>query len=75
MTGKFAFTITSSPDAAGGARAHAQLNETLNSIAVRVVLRPQAVVVFLGDKIADDRITDAAAPALLVEGVGDHEAA
>ena len=71
MTGKFAFTITSSPGAIGGARAHVQLNETLNSIAVRVVLRPQAVITFVGDKIADDRITNAATLAFLIEGVGD----
>ena len=71
MTGKVAFTITSSPGAIGGARAHAQLNETLNSIAVRVVLRPQAVVTFVGDKVAGDRITDAATLAFLTEGVGD----
>ena len=71
MTGKTAYTITSSPGGVGGARAHAQLNETLNSIGVRVVLRPQAVIPFVQDKVADDRIVDAPTLAFLLDGTGD----
>ncbi len=71
MTGKTAYTITSSLGGVGGARAHAQLNETLASIAVRVVLRPQTVISFVQDKVADDRIIDAPTLAFLLDGVGD----
>ncbi len=71
MTGKTAYTITSSPGGVGGARAHAQLNETLSSIAVRVVLRPQAVIPFVQNKLAEDRITDAPTLAFLMDGLAD----
>lgn len=71
LTGKTAFTITSSPGAVGGARAHAQLNETLSSIAVRTVLRPQAVIAGVHEKIADGRFTDQKSLDFLLAGVDD----
>ena len=71
LTGKVAFTITSSPGGVGGARAHAQLNETLASIAVRVVLRPQAVIPFVSEKLDGDRITHEPTLGFLLEGVAD----
>ena len=58
LTGKPVLIFTASPGAVGGARAHAQLNETLASIGARTVLRPQAVIPFVRDKIVDGRLTD-----------------
>lgn len=60
LTGKPVFVLTSSPGAVGGARAHAQLNETLASIGARVLLRPQ-----------DGRLTDAPTLEFLMSGI-DH---
>ncbi len=71
LTGKPVFTLTASPGAVGGARAHAQLNETLASIGARVVLRPQAVVGAVHEKIADGRLTDTRTLDFLVAGIDD----
>jgi chromate reductase len=71
LTGKDVFTITSSPGAVGGARAHAQLNETLASIASRVVLRPQAVVAGVDRKILNGRLVDDAVLTFLLGGIDD----
>ena len=71
LTGKDVFTITSSPGSVGGARAHAQLNETLASIAARVVLRPQSVVAGVNKKIVDGDFVDEAVMTFLLAGVGD----
>ena len=71
LTGKPVLTITSSPAFTGGARAHAQLNETLASIAAPVVLRPQAVIGAVHEKIVDGRFQDAASLDFLVAGVAD----
>ena len=65
MTGKAAYTISSSPGAVGGARSHAQLNETLLSIGVHIVLGPQAVVAGVQRKIVDGRLDEATASFLL----------
>ena len=69
LTGKPVFTLTSSPGAVGGARAHAQLNETLASIGARVVLRPQAVVGAVHEKIADGRLSDTSTLDFLLSGI------
>ena len=71
MTGKAALTISSSPGSVGGARAHAQLNETLTSIAARIVLRPQAVIANVHQKVADGRLTDRETLDFLLAGVDD----
>ena len=71
LLGKDVFTITSSPGAVGGARAHAQLNETLASIAARVVLRPQSVVSGVANKIVDGKLNDEAVLTFLLAGVDD----
>ena len=71
LTGKPVFTLTSSPGAVGGARAHAQLNETLASIGARTVLRPQAVVGAVHEKIADGRLTDQRTLDFLKGGIDD----
>ncbi len=71
LTGKPVLTITSSPAFTGGVRAHAQLNETLASIAARVVLRPQAVIGAVHEKVVDGRFRDEASLEFLVAGVTD----
>ena len=71
LTGKPVFTLTSSPGAVGGARAQAQLNETLASIGARTVLRPQAVVGAVHEKIAEGRLTDQRTLDFLVGGIDD----
>ncbi len=69
MAGKTAYTISSSPGAVGGARAHAQLNETLLSIGVHIVLGPQAVVANVQHKLADGRPADEATSSFLLAGL------
>lgn len=71
LTGKPVLTITSSPATTGGARAQAQLNETLTAIAAQIVLRPQAVIGSVHTKITEGRFTDADSLKFLKEGVAD----
>jgi chromate reductase len=71
LTGKPILTMTASPAFTGGARAQAQLNETLTAIAARVVLRPQIVIASVHQKIRDGRLVDAATVELLAAGVED----
>jgi len=71
LTGKPVFVLTSSPGAVGGARAHAQLNETLAAIGARTVLRPQAVIPAVHQKVADGRLTDEATLGFLLGGIDD----
>lgn len=71
LTGKPVFLFTSSPGAVGGARAHAQLNETLASIGARVLLRPQAVVPAVHQKVQDGRLTDRDVIDFLLGGIDD----
>jgi chromate reductase len=71
LTRKPVFVLTSSPGSVGGARAHAQINETLASIGARTVLRPQAVVSAIHQKIEGGRLTDSATLDFLMDGVAD----
>jgi chromate reductase len=71
LTGKPVLTITSSPATTGGARAQAQLNETLTAIAAQIVLRPQAVIGSVHTKMTEGRFTDADSLKFLKEGVAD----
>lgn len=71
LTGKPVFVFSSSPGAVGGARAHAQLNETLAGIGARTVLRPQAVIGAVHTKIADGRLTDQTTLDFLLGGIDD----
>src|SRR3984885_7719888 len=71
LTGKPVLTLTSSPASTGGARAQAQLNETLTAIAARLVLRPQAVIGSVHTKMTADRFTDAKSLQFLKDGVAD----
>jgi chromate reductase, NAD(P)H dehydrogenase (quinone) len=58
LKGKPALLMTSSPGYVGGARAHAQMQETLTSALSRVVARPQVVIASVGHKIADGKLVD-----------------
>lgn len=69
LIGKPVLNITSSVAFIGGVRAHQQLNETLLSIPARIVLRPQAVIPSVHEKIADGRLVDDAIIQFLREGV------
>ena len=71
LTGKPVLTITSSMAVTGGVRAHAQLNETLLSIAARLVVRPQAVIGTVHEKVADGRLVDPATLAFLSDAIDD----
>jgi chromate reductase len=71
LTGKPVLTITSSPASTGGARAQAQLNETLTAIAAQIVLRPQAVIGSVHSKMTAGKFTDAKSLQFLQDGVAD----
>jgi chromate reductase len=63
--------ITSSPGYVGGARAHAQMQETLASTLARVVLRPQVVIAGVNQKIVDDKLTDATTVDFCLQAIDD----
>jgi chromate reductase len=71
LTGKPVLTVTSSPATTGGARAHAQLNETLIAIAAQLVLRPQAVIGTVHEKVSDGRFIDSKSILFLKKAVDD----
>ena len=71
LTGKPVLTLTASPASTGGARAQAQLNETLIAIAAQLVLRPQSVIGSVHEKTVDGKFTDAKSLEFLSAGVDD----
>ena len=71
LTGKPVLTFTSSPASTGGARAQAQLNETLIAIAAQLVLRPQAVIGVVHEKMTDGEFTDPKSLTFLSAAVDD----
>ncbi|MXP63077.1 NAD(P)H-dependent oxidoreductase [Roseomonas sp. M0104] len=71
ITGKPVLTLTASPAFTGGARAQAQLNEVLVAVAAQLVLRPQAVVASVHEKIRDGRLVDEATLTFLKAGIDD----
>jgi chromate reductase len=58
LKGKHVLIISSSPAFTGGARAHAQLRETLASTLSRVVVHPPVVVAGVHEKIKEGRLVD-----------------
>ncbi len=58
LIGKPALIISTSPGFVGGARAQAQVNETLLSCQVRIVTGPQVVIGNIAGKIRDGRLVD-----------------
>ena len=71
LTAKPVLTFSSSPAFTGGARAQAQLNETLTAIAAQLVLRPQTVIAAAHEKVKDNALTDETTLNFLKAGVDD----
>lgn len=71
LTGKPVLTITVSPASTGAVRAQSQLNETLTAIAALVVLRPQAVIGGVFQKMQDGRFIDQTSLSFLKAGIDD----
>ncbi len=63
--------MTSSPGYVGGARAHAQMQETLASTLARVVARPQVVIAGVGQKIVQGRLVDEATLRFCLDAIDD----
>lgn len=58
LIGKQVLVISVSPAFTGGARAHAQVNETLLSVQARIVPGPQVVIGSVAEKIRDGIVVD-----------------
>ena len=71
LKGKPVMTLTCSPASTGGARAQAQLNETLAAIEARIIVRPQAVIGSVHSKIDAGQFKDAKSLQFLREAVCD----
>ena len=71
LKGKPALLMTSSPGYVGGARAHAQMLETLASTLARVVVRPQVVVAGVMEKIVDGELVDEATIRFCLDAIDD----
>lgn len=71
LKGKPVLPITASMATTGGVRAHAQLNEALLSVAARLVLRPQAVIGVVHEKVRDGRLVDGAVLTFLDAALDD----
>lgn len=71
MRGKLVLTITCAPGFIGGARAQAQLNETLHAMLAQVLLRPQIVIGHVHQKIENGRLAEANSLRHLLDGVHD----
>jgi len=63
--------VSCSPAYTGGARAHAQMRETLSACLARVVARPQVVINHAAEKIIGGRLADSATLAFIDEALGD----
>src|ERR1700688_2464646 len=71
LRNKPVLTMTASPAFTGGVRAHQQMNETLISIAARLVLRAQIVIGGVHEKVRDGRFLDEAGLSFALAGVDD----
>lgn len=71
LKSKPALTMTASPAFTGGVRAQQQMNETLLSIAARLVFRPQIVIGGVHEKVRDRVLIDEAAIGFALAGVDD----
>jgi chromate reductase len=63
--------MTSSPGYVGGARAQAQMQETMASALARVVIRPQIVIAGVAQKIVNGRLVDEATLKFCLEAIDD----
>ena len=71
LIGKPVLTATESPAFTGGARAQAPLHDALHAIGANVIVRPQAVIPAVHEKVVDGKLTDEATLAFLLGGVDD----
>jgi chromate reductase len=71
LKNKACLPMTSSPGYVGGARAHAQMHETLASALARVVVRPQVVIAGVMQKIADGQLVDEHTIQFCLEAIED----
>jgi chromate reductase len=71
LKNKPALLMTSSPGYVGGARAHAQMQETLTSALARVVARPQVVIAGVMQKISDGKLADESTIKFCLEAIDD----
>jgi chromate reductase, NAD(P)H dehydrogenase (quinone) len=71
LKNKPSLLMTSSPGYVGGARAHAQMQETLASALARVVVRPQVVIAGVMQKIVDGKFVDEITIKFCLEAIDD----
>jgi chromate reductase, NAD(P)H dehydrogenase (quinone) len=71
LRNKPALLMASSPAYVGGARAHAQMLETLSAALARVVVRPQVVIAGTMQKIVDGKLVDESTIKFCLEAIDD----
>jgi chromate reductase, NAD(P)H dehydrogenase (quinone) len=71
LRNKPSLLMTSSPGYIGGARAHAQMQETLASALARVVVRPQVVIAGVMQKIMDGKLADESTIKFCLDAIDD----
>jgi chromate reductase len=71
LKNKPSLLMTSSPGYVGGARAHAQMQETLASALARVVVRPQVAIAGVVQKIVDGKLVDEITIKFCLEAIDD----
>lgn len=71
LAGKPVLIMTSSMATTGGARAQAQLNETLLAIGAHLVVRPQIVIATAHEKISEGRLIERGTIDFALGGIDD----
>jgi chromate reductase len=71
LKNKPSLLMTSSPGYVGGARAHAQMQQTLASALATVVVRPQVVIAGVMQKIVDRKLVDEITIKYCLEAIDD----
>jgi chromate reductase len=71
LKNKPALLLASSPGYTGGARAHAQMRETLAAALARVVARPQVAIAGVTQKIVDGKLVDTATIRFCIDAIDD----
>lgn len=71
LKNKPALLLASSPGYTGGARAHAQMRESLAAALARVVARPQVAIAGVTQKIVDGKLVDNATIKFCLDAIDD----
>jgi chromate reductase len=71
LINKPALIMASSPAYTGGARAHAQMRETLAAALARVVARPQVAIAGVMHKVVDGKLVDEGTFNFCLEAIDD----